>query len=119
MFKSYCNTVCYTGACTSKQLGLRGLTTLARTIAQVLGSSLLLPPGPAMLVGFRYGDQHAELTVEKDTQLRHVQQDLCRLFGQRFPSTKAKLQVSGTTYDDYGDTPFLHCCEDEARWYCA
>ncbi len=67
-----------------------------------------------MLAGFCHGDKYAELTVERETQLRHIQQELCRLFGQRFPAMKACLNINGVTYDEFGDTPFTGCREDEA-----
>jgi len=55
---------------------------------------------------FCYGEQRAVLAVKRDTQLRHVQENLCRLFGQRFPAMKACLHIDGRDWDEFGDTPF-------------
>ena len=65
-----------------------------------------------MLVEFRHGERRAELTVERTTMLRHVQQNLCALFGERFPLMKANLKVNDVTYDEFCDLPFAACDVD-------
>ena len=56
------------------------------------------------IVCFVFGDRRTELSVTEGTQLRHIQEDLCRAFGQRFPAMKATVSVGENVYDDFGDT---------------
>ncbi len=44
-------------------------------------------------------------------KLRDMQRELCNKFGQRFPSTMAKLTVGGRLYDRFEDMPFVDCAE--------
>ena len=67
-----------------------------------------------MLLALSYGEWRGKLKVERGMQLRSIQQELCRLFGQPFPSMKARLDINGVIYDEFGDTPFSGRREDEA-----
>ncbi len=64
------------------------------------------------VIGFCYGERRAELSMERGAQLRDVQQDLCRLFGQRFPWMKASLTIGGVTYDEFIHYPFADFQEE-------
>jgi len=66
-----------------------------------------------MLATFCNNGQRAELAVSTGTRLRHVQEDLCRIFGQPFPAMKAWLRIGGRAWDDFEDAPFAGC-DDEA-----
>jgi hypothetical protein len=61
---------------------------------------------------FWYEEQTAELVISAQTPLRMVQEELCGLFGQRFPAMMASVTVGHITYTDFDDMPFL---VDQAR----
>jgi hypothetical protein len=56
---------------------------------------------------FWYEGQTAELVVSAQTPLRMVQEELCALFGQRFPAMMASVTVGNITYSDFDDLPFF------------
>jgi len=64
-----------------------------------------------MLATFCADGQRAELAVDAGTRLRHLQKDLCRIFGQPFPAMKACLHFGGRAWEDFEDAPFAGCDE--------
>ena len=52
-------------------------------------------------------DLSVEITVPAPTtQLRYLQQQICRAFGQGFPVMAATLTIGEEVYDDFGHVPF-------------
>jgi len=64
-----------------------------------------------MVCIFCFDGAREELPVTNNTRLRDIQQDLCRVFGQRFPAMKAKVRVGACTYDEFADKPFVNVAE--------
>ena len=64
-----------------------------------------------VFVGLETKDVH-EATVRRASPLRDVQKLLCKLFGCRFPATKADLVREGKLYDELHQKPFATCNED-------
>ncbi len=58
------------------------------------------------MVLFSNGAKLLELPVQPEADLRSLQKQLCRLFGQRFPKMMAAVRVDGEKFDDFGDKPF-------------
>ena len=50
-----------------------------------------------------------EIIVDPRTSLRELQHTVCKLFHQRFPATKATLIVGECVYDEFIQSPFMHC----------
>jgi uncharacterized protein (DUF1697 family) len=57
------------------------------------------------------GGVESALDVSRRASLADVQRDICRLFRQRFPATKASLVIDEATYDEFKDKPFLTCAD--------
>ena len=58
-------------------------------------------------VTLQCGGAMAEITVpSKQTELRYLQKQICRAFGERFPRMAATLQVGREVYDDFAHVPF-------------
>jgi len=77
----------------------------------IFGSSVvvaLVSVMAAMLsVTLQCGSTVAKITVpNKNTELRDLQQEICRAFRQRFPWQTATLLVGDRLYDEFGHTPF-------------
>ena len=89
---------------------------------QVLAPASLRFPGPltrraAMpIVCFVFGDTRAEGSIVRGTQLRHIQEGLCRAFDQRFPAMKAIVSVGQNVYDDFGDLPFENIDQEVCKF---
>ena len=64
-------------------------------------------------VNLTFGDEAYVHVVHKNTSLRGVQKDVCRMFHQRFPAKKAKLIANGTRFDDFIQQPFRFCKEGD------
>ena len=67
-----------------------------------------------LAVRFWFDGLEKQLSVERQGQLRDIQHELCRIFGQRFPAMKASLDINGTVSDEFGDMPWENAGEDEA-----
>ncbi len=57
------------------------------------------------------GGLERTLDVSRRSSLADVQHDICRLFRQRFPATKASLVIDEVTFDEFIDKPFLSCAD--------
>jgi len=57
------------------------------------------------------GGVERALDVSRRASLADVQRDVCRLFRQRFPATKASLLIDEATFDEFIDKPFLSCAD--------
>jgi len=55
-----------------------------------------------------------EYNFPMEARLRDVQQELCGLFRRRFPAMKASVRANKTTFDSFGDQPFLKCADGES-----
>ena len=47
-----------------------------------------------------------ERALDVSRRATDVQRDVCRLFRQRFPATKASLLIDEATFDEFIDKPF-------------
>ena len=55
------------------------------------------------------GETTREIAVDPCTSLRELRALVCKLFRQRFPSTKATMVVGDDVYDEFIQVPFRGC----------
>jgi hypothetical protein len=68
----------------------------------------------AIPINLTFGDATHAHVVHKNASLRDVQQDVCRMFHQRFPAKKAILvDAMGRTFDEFIQKPFHRCKEGD------
>ena len=58
------------------------------------------------------GDEH-NIDVTRDTPLRDVQAEICRIFRKSFPATKVCIAVGNRTYEEFIELPFAHCLNND------
>ena len=59
-----------------------------------------------VIILFQFEGDVRPLSVRRETTLRDVQKQLCKMFGRPFPKTKCLLVVAGVLYEDFIERPF-------------
>ena len=59
-----------------------------------------------VIILFQFEGDVRPLSVRRETTLRDVQEQLCKMFGRPFPKTKCVLDVAGVLYEDFIERPF-------------